>query len=198
MDMLPVDLLPAHLAPSYVAPALGFKDYLRVVPTGRPVDHARVCRPSSWSSGVRLQRQDQGRWWLGPRTDRSAPFGDKWFLYPANFAHAGHRVRRQDGVSRHAAVRQHVRRRTRVHADRPHGRRGHSSSTLSGGIGLGHGARRGRHGLDPVPHPCDHAAGLHLHDADADLHWARRTTRTDPSGQLDLRDFSIPFPFPFI
>jgi F-type H+-transporting ATPase subunit a len=39
------------------------------------------------------------------------------------------------------------------------------------GIGLaGHRPCHRRHHLDPVPHPRHRAAGLHLHDADADLH----------------------------
>jgi hypothetical protein len=59
----------------------------------------------------------------------TAPFGDTRYLWPFNFADADHRVRRQDRLARHAAVRQHVRRRTDLHADRADGRRLVASAT---------------------------------------------------------------------
>jgi F-type H+-transporting ATPase subunit a len=81
MDMLPVDLLPAawHLA----GPALGFKDYMRVVPT------ADLSSTLGMSFGVLLlclfySVKIKG---LGGWTHElvAAPFGDKFYLYPVNF-----------------------------------------------------------------------------------------------------------------
>jgi F-type H+-transporting ATPase subunit a len=81
MDMLPVDLLPAawHVA----GPALGFKDYMRVVPT------ADLSSTLGMSFGVLLlclfySLKIKG---LGGWTHElvAAPFGDKFYLYPVNF-----------------------------------------------------------------------------------------------------------------
>jgi len=81
MDMLPVDMLPAlwHT----VGPALGFKDYMRVVPT------ADLSTTLGLSTSVLLiclfySVKIKG---LGGWTHElvAAPFGDKWFLYPINF-----------------------------------------------------------------------------------------------------------------
>lgn len=81
MDMLPVDVLPAfwHSA----GPSLGFKDYMRVVPT------ADLSTTLGLSSSVLLiclfySVKIKG---LGGWTHElvAAPFGDKWFLYPVNF-----------------------------------------------------------------------------------------------------------------
>jgi F-type H+-transporting ATPase subunit a len=81
MDMLPVDLLPA--AWHAIGPALGFKDYMRVVPT------ADLSSTLGMSFGVLLlclfySVKIKG---LGGWTHElvAAPFGDKWFLYPINF-----------------------------------------------------------------------------------------------------------------
>ena len=81
MDMLPVDILPAlwHSA----GPSLGFKDYMRVVPT------ADLSTTLGLSTSVLLiclfySVKIKG---LGGWTHElvAAPFGDKWFLYPVNF-----------------------------------------------------------------------------------------------------------------
>jgi len=81
MDLLPVDLLPAiwHV----VGPALGAKDYLRVVPT------ADLSITMGLSVGVlitclvyNVKIKGAGGW---IHELFSAPFGDKWFLYPVNF-----------------------------------------------------------------------------------------------------------------
>ena len=81
MDLLPVDLLPAiwHSA----GPALGMKDYLRVVPTadlsmtmGMSVTVLLIC------IYYNLKIKGAGGW---IHELFSAPFGDKWFLYPVNF-----------------------------------------------------------------------------------------------------------------
>lgn len=81
MDMLPVDLLPAawHSA----GPALGFKDYLRVVPT------ADLSTTLGLSTSVlficlvyNVKIKGVGGW---AHELVAAPFGDKWFLYPVNF-----------------------------------------------------------------------------------------------------------------
>jgi F-type H+-transporting ATPase subunit a len=81
MDMLPVDLLP-H-AWHTVGPALGFKDYMRVVPT------ADLSTTLGLSSSVLLicifyniKIKGAGGW---VHELFAAPFGDKWFLYPVNF-----------------------------------------------------------------------------------------------------------------
>jgi F-type H+-transporting ATPase subunit a len=81
MDLLPVDLLPAiwHQA----GPALGAKDYLRVVPTadlsvtmGLSLSVLLVCLYYN------VKIKGLGGW---VHELFSAPFGDRWFLYPVNF-----------------------------------------------------------------------------------------------------------------
>ena len=81
MDMLPVDLLPAawHAA----GPALGFKDYMRVVPTadlsttlGMSFSVLFVCLFYS------IKIKGLGGW---THELVAAPFGDKVYLYPINF-----------------------------------------------------------------------------------------------------------------
>ena len=81
MDMLPVDAIPAlwHDA----GPALGFNNFMRVVPT------ADVSTTLGLSSSVLLvclvyniKIKGIGGW--APELV-AAPFGDKWFLYPVNF-----------------------------------------------------------------------------------------------------------------
>ncbi len=81
MDMLPVDALPAlwHSA----GPAMGFKDYMRVVPT------ADLSTTLGLSTSVLLiclfySVKIKG---LGGWTHElvAAPFGDKVYLYPVNF-----------------------------------------------------------------------------------------------------------------
>ena len=81
MDLLPLDLIPAiwHVA----GPALGFKDYVRVVPT------ADLSVTMGLSIGVLLtclvynvKIKGAGGW---IHELFAAPFGDKWFLYPINF-----------------------------------------------------------------------------------------------------------------
>jgi F-type H+-transporting ATPase subunit a len=81
MDMLPVDLLP-HTWHT-VGPALGFKDYMRVVPT------ADLSTTLGLSTSVLLicvfyniKIKGAGGW---VHELFAAPFGDKWFLYPVNF-----------------------------------------------------------------------------------------------------------------
>jgi F-type H+-transporting ATPase subunit a len=81
MDLLPVDLIPQiwHSA----GPALGFKDYMRVVPTadlsvtmGLAITVLLIC------IYYNLKIKGVGGW---VHELFSAPFGDKWFLYPVNF-----------------------------------------------------------------------------------------------------------------
>lgn len=81
MDMLPVDAIPAlwHGA----GPALGFKDYMRVVPTadlsttlGLSFSVLIVCLVYN------IKIKGIGGW---AHELVAAPFGDKWFLYPINF-----------------------------------------------------------------------------------------------------------------
>ncbi len=81
MDLLPVDLIPAfwHVA----GPALGAKDYMRVVPTadlsitmGLSVSVLLICLYYN------VKIKGAGGW---IHELFSAPFGDKWFLYPVNF-----------------------------------------------------------------------------------------------------------------
>jgi F-type H+-transporting ATPase subunit a len=81
MDLLPVDLIPAfwHVA----GPAIGAKDYMRVVPTadlsitmGLSVSVLLICLYYN------VKIKGAGGW---IHELFSAPFGDKWFLYPVNF-----------------------------------------------------------------------------------------------------------------
>jgi F-type H+-transporting ATPase subunit a len=81
MDLLPVDLIPA--AWHAIGPALGFKDYMRVVPT------ADLSITMGLSLGVlitclvyNVKIKGAGGW---IHELFAAPFGDKWFLYPVNF-----------------------------------------------------------------------------------------------------------------
>ena len=81
MDMLPVDVLPA--AWHAVGPALGFKDYMRVVPT------ADLSTTLGLSFSVLLicvfysvKIKGIGGW---SHELVAAPFGDRVFLYPVNF-----------------------------------------------------------------------------------------------------------------
>ena len=81
MDMLPVDLIPViwHSA----GPAMGFKDYMRVVPTadlsttlGLSVSVLMVCLVYN------IKIKGIGGW---SHELIAAPFGNHWFLYPINF-----------------------------------------------------------------------------------------------------------------
>jgi len=81
MDMLPVDLIPAlwHGA----GPAMGFDNYMRVVPT------ADLSTTLGLSTSVLLvclvyniKIKGIGGW---AHELIAAPFGDHWFLYPINF-----------------------------------------------------------------------------------------------------------------
>jgi F-type H+-transporting ATPase subunit a len=81
MDLLPVDLLPAiwHV----VGPALGMKDYMRVVPTadlsvtmGMSLSVLLVC------IFYNIKIKGAGGW---AHELISAPFGDKFYLWPFNF-----------------------------------------------------------------------------------------------------------------
>ncbi len=82
MDLLPVDLLPAiwHVA----GPALGLPDYMRVVPTadlsvtmGLSLSVLLICLYYN------VKIKGMGGW---VHELFSAPFGDKFYLYPINFA----------------------------------------------------------------------------------------------------------------
>lgn len=81
MDLLPVDLIPSiwHVA----GPAMGAPDYMRVVPTadlsitmGMALTVLLICLYYN------LKIKGAGGW---IHELFSAPFGDKWFLYPVNF-----------------------------------------------------------------------------------------------------------------
>lgn len=81
MDLLPVDLIPSIW--HSVGPALGFKDYMRVVPTadlsvtmGLSLAVLLVCLYYN------VKIKGAGGW---VHELFSAPFGDRWFLYPVNF-----------------------------------------------------------------------------------------------------------------
>lgn len=81
MDLLPVDLIPS--AWHAIGPALGFKDYMRVVPTadlsitmGLSLSVLLICLYYN------VKIKGAGGW---VHELFSAPFGDKWFLYPINF-----------------------------------------------------------------------------------------------------------------
>lgn len=81
MDMLPVDFLP-HLWHS-AGPALGFKDYLRVVPTA---DLSTTLGMSTFVLALciyySIKIKGLGGW---GHELIAAPFGDHWVLWPLNF-----------------------------------------------------------------------------------------------------------------
>lgn len=81
MDLIPVDLIPHMWATA--GPALGFKDYMRVLPT------ADLSTTLGLSTSVlvlclvyNVKNKGLGGW---AHEMVSAPFGDRWFLYPVNF-----------------------------------------------------------------------------------------------------------------
>jgi F-type H+-transporting ATPase subunit a len=81
MDLLPVDLIPAIW--HSVGPALGFKDYMRVVPT------ADLSVTMGLALGVlvtclayNIKIKGLGGW---AHELVTAPFGNHWALYPFNF-----------------------------------------------------------------------------------------------------------------
>jgi F-type H+-transporting ATPase subunit a len=81
MDMLPVDLLPAawHAA----GPALGFKDYMRVVPTADlSTTLGLSCSVLLICLFYNIKIKGLGGW---SHELVAAPFGDHWILYPINF-----------------------------------------------------------------------------------------------------------------
>jgi F-type H+-transporting ATPase subunit a len=81
MDMLPVDLLPAawHVA----GPALGFKDYMRVVPTADlSTTLGLSCSVLLVCVVYNIKIKGAGGW---AHELVAAPFGDKVYLYPVNF-----------------------------------------------------------------------------------------------------------------
>jgi F-type H+-transporting ATPase subunit a len=122
MDLLPVDLLPWIWERVYGAAGHDpHHAYLRVVPTadlsitmGLSVSVLLICL------FYNIKIKGLGGWGHELIT---APFGAHPVLWPFNLADAADRVHRQDRVARHAAVRQHVRRRADLPADRPDGRR---------------------------------------------------------------------------
>jgi F-type H+-transporting ATPase subunit a len=82
MDLLPVDLIPAawHIA----GPALGAPDYMRVVPTADlSITMALALGVLLVSLFYNIKIKGAGGWVHELFT---APFGNKWFLYPINFA----------------------------------------------------------------------------------------------------------------
>lgn len=81
MDMLPVDFLPGiwHAA----GPALGFKDYLRVVPTADlSTTLGLSCSVLLICLFYNIKIKGLGGW---AHELVAAPFGDHWALYPINF-----------------------------------------------------------------------------------------------------------------
>ena len=120
MDLLPVDLLPWIWQHIYGAaghdPAHA---YMRVVPTadlsitmGLSISVLLICL------FYNVKIKGVGGWVHELFT---APFGAHPLLWPANFAMQIIEFVVQDRLARHAAVRQHVRRRTGLPADRPDG-----------------------------------------------------------------------------
>lgn len=81
MDMLPVDLLPGiwHSA----GPALGFKDYMRVVPTADlSTTLGLSCSVLVLCIFYNIKIKGLGGW---SHELIAAPFGDHWALWPFNF-----------------------------------------------------------------------------------------------------------------
>ena len=122
MDLLPVDLLPAIW--QWIYGAAGHDPehaYLRVVPTadlsmtmGLSVSVLLICL------FYNIKIKGLGGWIHELFT---APFGAHPAAVAVQLRHADDRIHRQDRLARHAAVRQHVRRRTDLPADRADGRR---------------------------------------------------------------------------
>jgi F-type H+-transporting ATPase subunit a len=81
MDMLPVDLIPA--AWHAVGPALGFKDYMRVVPTADlSTTLGLSCSVLFICLVYNIKIKGLGGW---AHELIAAPFGDHWALWPINF-----------------------------------------------------------------------------------------------------------------
>jgi F-type H+-transporting ATPase subunit a len=81
MDMLPVDLIP-HIWHS-AGPAMGFKDYMRVVPTADlSTTLGLSCTILLFCVFYNIKIKGLGGW---AHELVAAPFGDKVFLYPINF-----------------------------------------------------------------------------------------------------------------
>jgi F-type H+-transporting ATPase subunit a len=81
MDMLPVDLIPSiwHTA----GPALGFKDYMRVVPTADlSTTLGLSCSVLFICLVYNIKIKGLGGW---AHELVAAPFGNHWALYPVNF-----------------------------------------------------------------------------------------------------------------
>lgn len=81
MDMLPVDLIPQiwHTA----GPALGFKDYMRVVPSADlSTTLGLSCSVLLICLFYNIKIKGLGGW---SHELIAAPFGDHWLLYPINF-----------------------------------------------------------------------------------------------------------------
>jgi len=81
MNMLPVDLIPAiwHSA----GPAMGFKDYMRVVPTADlSTTLGLSCSVLVVCLVYNIKIKGLGGW---AHELIAAPFGDHWALYPVNF-----------------------------------------------------------------------------------------------------------------
>jgi F-type H+-transporting ATPase subunit a len=81
MDMLPVDLIPQiwHTA----GPELGFKDYMRVVPTADlSTTLGLSCSVLLICIFYNIKIKGLGGW---AHELIAAPFGDHWLLYPINF-----------------------------------------------------------------------------------------------------------------
>jgi ATP synthase subunit 6 len=178
MDLLPVDLLPRAGIGDRRRP---HHAYLRVVPTadlsvtmGLSVTVLLICLTTTSRSRVRR---------LGARACHGAlRHKNPVFLYPFNFL-----MQLIEFVAK-----------TVSHGMRLFGNMyagelifmlialmGGAFAFTGRGIGAGHRANHRRQRVGHLPHPDHHAAGLRLHDADAGLHRARRTTRTD-------RRFSFP------
>ncbi len=84
MDLLPVDVIP-HLWGSGVGvgSALGFKDYMRVVPTADlSTTLGLSCSVLMICLVYNIKIKGLGGW---VHELVAAPFGDKWVLYPVNF-----------------------------------------------------------------------------------------------------------------
>ena len=124
LDLLPVDLLPSiwrwtglgaeHGDPLY---------YHRILPT------ADLNVPMGMSLGVLLmfyygiKIKHPGGFVRNCSPRRSMPMASRPWCWPLQPAAEPDRIRRQVRLAGHAVIRQHVRRRTGLHADRPAGRR---------------------------------------------------------------------------
>lgn len=139
LDLLPVDLLPSiwrwtglgaeHGDPLY---------YHRILPTADlnvPMGMSLGVLLLMFYYGIKIKHPAASSRNCSPR--RSMPMASRPWCWPLQPAAEPDRIRRQVRLAGHAVVRQHVRRRTGLHADRPAGGAWTGFNGTSIGLGIG-------------------------------------------------------------